>query len=58
MFVRPQFSRPELLNGFIINLAVEGIKIRCQTQLLLANLFLREPLKMKAVPSLGTPTTT
>jgi hypothetical protein len=58
MFVRPQFSRPEILNGFIIDLAVEGINIRCQTQLLLANSFLREALKMKAAPSLGTPTTT
>jgi len=58
MFVRPQFSRPELLNGFIINLVQEGINKRCQTQLLLENSFLREPLKMKAIHSLGTPTTT
>jgi len=58
MFVRPQFSHPELLNGFIINLAEEGINKRCPTQLLFANSFLREPLKMKATYSLEIPTAT
>jgi len=56
--VRPQFSRPELLNGFVINLAEEVINKRCQTQLLLVNSFLREPLKIKATHSLEIPTTT
>jgi len=51
MLVRPQFSHPELLNEFI-SLAQEGINKRCPTQLLLANSFLREPLKMKARHSL------